>query len=61
MGKTDKQKANEKAKGAVKAKAKDKVPKILKPGSGAPKKKKVEFIKTKRKIKFNCFLDTKKS
>jgi hypothetical protein len=39
MGKTDKQKANEKAKGAVKAKAKDKVPKILKPGSGAPKKK----------------------
>ena len=40
MGKTDKQKANEKAKGAVKAKAKDKVPKILKPGSGAHQNKK---------------------
>lgn len=55
MGKTDKQKANEKAKGAVKAKAKDKVPKILKPGSGAPKKKKWSSSKQKEKLNLTVF------
>ena len=55
MGKTDKQKANEKAKGAVKAKAKDKVPKILKPGSGAPKKKKWRSSKQKEKLNLTVF------
>ena len=55
MGKTDKQKANEKAKGAVKAKAKDKVPKILKPGSGAPKKKKRSSSKQKEKLNLTVF------
>ena len=55
MGKTDKQKANEKAKGAVKAKAKDKVPKILKPGSGAPKKKKWSSSKQKEKLNLSVF------
>ena len=43
MGKTDKQKANEKAKGdkknAGKDKLKPKVPKALKPGGGAVKKR----------------------
>ena len=55
MDKTDKQKANEKAKGAVKAKAKDKVPKILKPGSGAPKKKKWSSSKQKEKLNLTVF------
>ena len=55
MGKTDKQKANEKAKGAVKAKAKDKVQKILKPGSGAPKKKKWSSSKQKEKLNLTVF------
>jgi len=55
MGKTDKQKANEKAKGAVKAKAKDKVPKILKPGSGDPKKKKWSSSKQKEKLNLTVF------
>ena len=55
MSKTDKQKANEKAKGAVKAKAKDKVPKILKPGSGAPKKKKWSSSKQKEKLNLTVF------
>ena len=54
MGKTDKQKANEKAKGdkknAGKDKLKPKVPKVLKPGGGAVKKKKWSAAKSKDKL-----------
>ena len=53
MGKTDKQKANEKAKGDKKAQGKDKlkpkVPKALKTGGGV-KKKKWSAAKSKDKL-----------
>ena len=59
MGKTDKQKANEKAKGdkknAGKDKAKPKVPKVLKPGGGAVKKKKWSAAKSKDKLNLSVF------
>ena len=59
MGKTDKQKANEKAKGdkknAGKDKAKTKVPKVLKPGGGAVKKKKWSSAKSKDKLNLSVF------
>ncbi len=58
MGKTDKQKANEKAKGDKKAAGKDKkpkVPKILKPGGGAVKKKKWSAAKSKDKLNLSVF------
>ncbi len=59
MGKTDKQKANEKAKGdkknAGKDKAKAKVPKVLKPGGGAVKKKKWSAAKSKDKLNLAVF------
>ena len=59
MGKTDKQKANEKAKGdkknAGKDKAKAKVPKVLKPGGGAVKKKKWSAAKSKDKLNLSVF------
>ena len=59
MGKTDKQKANEKAKGdkknAGKDKAKAKVPKVLKPGGGAVKKKKWSSAKSKDKLNLAVF------
>ena len=59
MGKTDKQKANEKAKGdkknAGKDKAKPKVPKVLKPGGGAVKKKKWSAAKSKNKLNLSVF------
>ena len=59
MGKTDKQKANEKAKGdkknAGKDKAKPKVPKALKPGGGAVKKKKWSAAKSKDKLNLSVF------
>ena len=59
MGKTDKQKANEKAKGdkknAGKDKAKPKVPKALKPGGGAVKKKKWSAAKQKDKLNLAVF------
>ena len=59
MGKTDKQKANEKAKGdkknAGKDKAKPKVPKALKPGGGAVKKKKWSASKAKDKLNLTVF------
>ena len=58
MGKTDKQKANEKAKGDKKAQGKDKkpkVPKILKPGGGAVKKKKWSAAKAKDKLNLAVF------
>lgn len=53
MGKTDKQKEKEKTKGAQKAAGKDKVkkvPKALKPGGGAAKKKKWSASKSKDKL-----------
>ena len=59
MGKTDKQKANEKAKGdkknAGKDKVKPKVPKVLKPGGGAVKKKKWSAAKSKDKLNLSVF------
>ena len=59
MGKTDKQKANEKAKGdkknAGKDKLKPKVPKVLKPGGGAVKKKKWNASKSKDKLNLSVF------
>ena len=59
MGKTDKQKANEKAKGdkknAGKDKLKAKVPKVLKPGGGAVKKKKWSAAKSKDKLNLSVF------
>ena len=59
MGKTDKQKANEKAKGdkknAGKDKVKPKVPKALKPGGGAVKKKKWNAAKQKDKLNLSVF------
>ena len=59
MGKTDKQKANEKAKGdkknAGKDKVKPKVPKVLKPGGGAVKKKKWSSSKSKDKLNLAVF------
>ncbi len=59
MGKTDKQKANEKAKGdkknAGKDKVKAKVPKVLKPGGGAVKKKKWSSAKSKDKLNLAVF------
>ena len=59
MGKTDKQKANEKAKGdkknAGKDKVKAKVPKVLKPGGGAVKKKKWSSAKSKDKLNLSVF------
>jgi ribosomal protein S25 len=59
MGKTDKQKANEKAKGdkknAGKDKLKPKVPKVLKPGGGAVKKKKWSAAKSKDKLNLSVF------
>ena len=59
MGKTDKQKANEKAKGdkknAGKDKLKPKVPKALKPGGGAVKKKKWNASKSKDKLNLSVF------
>ena len=58
MGKTDKQKANEKAKGDKKNAGKDKkpkVPKILKPGGGAVKKKKWSSAKAKDKLNLSVF------
>ena len=59
MGKTDKQKANEKAKGdkknAGKDKVKAKVPKVLKPGGGAVKKKKWSAAKSKDKLNLSVF------
>ena len=59
MGKTDKQKANEKAKGdkknAGKDKVKPKVPKALKPGGGAVKKKKWSAAKSKDKLNLSVF------
>ena len=59
MGKTDKQKANEKAKGdkknAGKDKLKPKVPKALKPGGGAVKKKKWNAAKSKDKLNLSVF------
>ena len=57
MGKTDKQKANEKAKGDKKAAGKDKpkVPKALKPGGGAVKKKKWSASKSKDKLNLSVF------
>ena len=59
MGKTDKQKANEKAKGdkknAGKDKVKPKVPKVLKPGGGAVKKKKWSAAKSKDKLNLSVY------
>ena len=59
MGKTDKQKANEKAKGdkknAGKDKLKPKVPKVLKPGGGAVKKKKWSAAKSKDKLNLSVY------
>ena len=58
MGKTDKQKANEKAKGDKKNAVKDKkpkVPKVLKPGGGAVKKKKWNAAKSKDKLNLSVF------
>ena len=58
MGKTDKQKANEKSKGDKKNAAKDKkpkVPKVLKPGGGAVKKKKWSSSKSKDKLNLAVF------
>ena len=58
MGKTDKQKANEKSKGDKKNAAKDKkpkVPKVLKPGGGAVKKKKWSAAKSKDKLNLSVF------
>ena len=58
MGKTDKQKANEKAKGDKKAQGKDKlkpkVPKALKAGSGV-KKKKWSAAKSKDKLNLSVY------
>ena len=58
MGKTDKQKANEKAKGDKKSQGKDKlkpkVPKALKPGSGV-KKKKWSSAKSKDKLNLSVY------
>ena len=58
MGKTDKQKANEKAKGDKKAQGKDKlkpkVPKALKPGGGV-KKKKWSAAKSKDKLNLSVY------
>ena len=58
MGKTDKQKANEKAKGDKKAQGKDKVkpkvPKALKPGAGV-KKKKWSAAKSKDKLNLSVY------
>ena len=59
MGKTDKQKTNEKAKGdkknAGKDKLKPKVPKVLKPGGGAVKKKKWSAAKSKDKLNLSVY------
>ncbi len=58
MGKTDKQKANEKSKGDKKNAAKDKkpkVPKVLKPGGGAVKKKKWSAAKSKDKLNLSVY------
>ena len=59
MGKTDKQMANEKAKGdknnAGKDKLKPKVPKALKPGGGAVKKEKWNAAKSKDKLNLSVF------
>ena len=58
MGKTDKQKANEKAKGDKKAQGKGqlkpKVPKALKPGAGV-KKKKWSAAKSKDKLNLSVY------
>ena len=58
MGKTDKQKANEKAKGDKKAQGKGqlkpKVPKALKPGGGV-KKKKWSAAKSKDKLNLSVY------
>ena len=58
MGKTDKQKANEKAKGDKKSQGKDKlkpkVPKALKPGGGV-KKKKWSSAKSKDKLNLSVY------